>query len=108
MAIMASAPTSLIIANSRVVWGTSRLSLVAMLRARPLYWRMTFAVQKIAIAVSSDVRVVLSAAPSDLVSLNAATHCGLDSDGGGDGRNWSGRLSRNGRTLAIQGVCGAA
>jgi len=43
------------------------------------------AVQKIAIAVWSAVRVVLAAAPSDLTSLNAATHCGLDSDGGGAG-----------------------
>ena len=81
---------------------------MAMLRARPLYWRTTFAVQKSAIAVCSGVRVVLVAAPSDLTSLNAATHCGLDSDGGGAGWNWPARLSRNGRTLAIHGVCGAA
>ena len=81
---------------------------MAMLRARPLYWRTTFAVQKIAIAVWSAVRVVLVAAPSDLISSNAATHCGLDSDGGGAGWNWPARLSRNGRTFAIHGVCGAA
>src|SRR4051812_28565854 len=79
-----------------------------MLRARPLYCRTTFAVQKSAIAVWSGVRVVLLTAPTDLISLKSATHCGLDSDGGADGRNWSGRRSRNGRTVAIHGVCGAA
>src|SRR3954463_11181851 len=108
MAIIASAPTSLVIASSRMVCGTSRLMRVAMLRARPLYWRTTFAVQNIAIAVWSAVRVVRASAPTDLISLNAATHCGLDSDGGGAGWNWPGRLSRDGRTFAIHGVCGAA
>ena len=41
-----------------------------------------------------SVRVVLVAAPSDFTSLNAATHCGLDSDGGGAGWNWSGALEQ--------------
>src|SRR5262245_41576768 len=107
MAIIASAPTSLIIASSRAVAGTPRLSLVAVLRARPLYWRITFAVQNSAVCFWSSLRVVLVAEPSDLVSLNAATHCGLDSAGGGGGRNWPALRSRNGRTLAIHGVCGA-
>src|SRR5580765_5429158 len=83
IAIIASAPTSLTIANSRAVWGTSRPSLVAVPRARPLYWRTTFAVQNSAVCFCSSVRMVLVAEPSDLVSLNAATHCGLDSEGGG-------------------------
>src|SRR3954466_13891515 len=51
MAIIASAPTSFVIASRRLVCGTSRLILAAMLRARPLYWRTTFAVQKSAVAV---------------------------------------------------------
>src|SRR5262249_54198243 len=72
------------------------------------YWRTTFAVQKIATAVWSGVRVALSAAPSDLISLNASTHCWLCSDGGGGGRNWSALSSPNGRIVAIHGVCGAA
>src|SRR3954454_8966484 len=108
MAIIASAATSLVIASRRLVCGTSRRILVAMPRASRLYWRTTFAVQKSAIAVWSAVRVVLAAAPSDLTSSNAAAHRGLDSDGGGAGWNWSRRSSRNGRTLAIHGVCGAA
>ena len=58
-----------------------------MLRARMLYWRTTFAVQKIAIAVSSGVRVVLLTAPSDLTSLKASTHSWLCSEGGGGGWN---------------------
>src|SRR3954462_6015221 len=108
MAIIASAPTSLVIASRRLVCGTSRRILVAMLRARPLYWRTTFAVQKSATAVWSAVRVVLAAAPTDLTSLNAATHRRLDSDGGGAGRNWSGLSRPKGRTARIHGVCGAA
>src|SRR3954470_23546906 len=108
MAIMASAATSLVIASRRLVRGTSSRICVATLRARPLYWRTTFAVQKSAIAVWLVVRVVLAAAPSDFTSLNAATHRGLDSDGGGAGWNWPARLSRKGRTFAIHGVCGTA
>src|SRR3954451_2449581 len=100
MAIIASAPTSFVIASRRLVCGTSRRLLVARLRARPVYWRMTFGVQNSAGVVWSAVRVVLVAAPSDFTSLNAATHGGLDSGGGGAGWNWPGRLSRNGRTFA--------
>ena len=46
-------------------------------------------------------------APCTLSSLNAATHSGLDSDGGGAGRNWSALFRMNGRTDATHGVCGA-
>src|SRR3954452_10210449 len=106
MAIMASAPTSLVIASRRLVCATSRFIRVAMLRARALYWRTTFAVQNSAPAVWSALRFVLAAAPSDFTSLNASTQRRLHSDGGGSGRNWSARLSMNGRTFAIHGICG--
>src|SRR4051794_39881109 len=108
MAIMASAPTSLVIASSLLVCATSRFMRVAMLRARALYWRTTFAVQNSAPAVWSAVRFVLAAPPSDFTSSNASTQVWLRSDGGGSGRNWSGRLSMNGRTFAIHGICGGA
>lgn len=88
--------------------GTSRLAFVAMLRARPLYWRTTFAVQKIATSVWSGVRVALLAAPSDFTSLSASTHRRLCSDEGAAGKNWSALSSPNGRMVAIHGVCGAA
>ena len=78
-----------------------------MSRAARLYWRITFAVQKRATAVWADVRVVLFAAPTDLIWLNASDHSVLESGGGGGGRNWSCLCRTNGRTFATHGVWGA-
>ena len=66
---------------------------------------MMLAVQNLAVDVSTVFGFVLE--PCTLISLKAATHNGLDSDGGGGGRNWSGRCRMNGVTDPTHGVCGA-
>ena len=69
-----------------------------------LYWLMTFAFQKYAIAVSSGVRTVLLTAPYASVSFRSFAYCLLVSDGGGSTRNCEAWSSRNGRIVATQGV----
>ena len=66
---------------------------------------MTFAVQNLAVVVSVVFGFMLE--PCTLTSLKAATHCGLDSDGGAGGWNWSARCRMNVLTDPTHGVCGA-
>src|SRR6188472_147162 len=54
--------------------------------------------------VWSGVRVVLSALPRLLTSLNSAAHCALSSAGGGALRNCEGLCIRNGVTPPTHGV----
>src|SRR2546423_6817516 len=77
-------------------------------RTTPLYCRITFAVSNCATLVCATVRTLLFAPPYAATSLNAAAHSGLESDGGGAGRNWPTLFRMNGCTLPTHGVCAAA
>src|SRR6266567_8230296 len=100
--ICASGPTVFTIATSRAVSTTPSDLLVATSRASRLYWRITFAVQNRATDVSEVFGFVFE--PCSLISLKAATHSALESDGGGPGRNWSPLSRMNGLTAPTHGV----
>src|SRR5689334_23645995 len=104
--IPASAAIVSTIAKRRADCTRSMLWPAATLRARPLYCRITFAVQNIAVVLSAVFGFVLD--PCSLTSLNASTHAWLWRDGGGGGRTRSVLSRMNGRTLPTHGVCGAA
>ena len=63
--------------------------------------QMGAAPQNRPIAVSSAVRIVLFSSPSERTSSKSAAYRGLDSAGGGAGRNWRGERSTNGVTCAV-------
>src|SRR4051812_11560704 len=104
--ICASAPTVFTIARSRAVSARLEPLATATSRASRLYWRVTFAVQNLAVPVS--VVFGLAFDPCDLISSNALTQVVLVSDGGGVGRNCAADRRMNGRTCATHGVWGAA
>src|SRR5690348_17845894 len=101
-----SAATTSIIAARRAVSTRLRPFAAATSRTVPLSCRITFAVQNSAVAVWAGVRVVLESRPIALISLNCATHSGLDSEGGGGGRNRSAVGTMNGFIVASHGVWG--
>src|SRR3954452_9520415 len=77
-------------------------------RTTPLYCRITFAVSNCATLVWATARALLFAPPYAATSLHAAAHSGLESNGGGAGRNWPALFRMNGCTLPTHGVCAAA
>ena len=95
-------------AKRRAVSEMSRLRATANARKAREYWLPTCSVQNRAVAVWSEVRTVLSTAPSVFTWFRSSAHSGLDSESGGSERNSEGVLRVNGTILPSHGRAGAA